>query len=43
MQHRVASMVKRKRIRIDAARCNGCGQCVPSCAEGAIQMVEEDV
>lgn len=31
--------VKRKIIRIDEERCDGCGQCVPSCAEGAIEIV----
>lgn len=31
--------VKRKIIQIDEERCNGCGQCVTSCAEGAIQIV----
>jgi ferredoxin len=30
----------RKIIRIDAEKCNGCGLCVPSCAEGAIQVIE---
>src|SRR3989339_1035136 len=30
----------RKIIRIDAEKCNGCGLCVPSCAEGAIQIVD---
>lgn len=29
----------RKVIEIDEALCNGCGACVPSCAEGAIQIV----
>jgi Fe-S-cluster-containing hydrogenase component 2 len=29
----------RKIIEIDEALCNGCGQCVPSCHEGAIQIV----
>jgi Fe-S-cluster-containing hydrogenase component 2 len=30
--------VKRKIIEIDDELCDGCGQCVPSCAEGAIEM-----
>jgi Fe-S-cluster-containing hydrogenase component 2 len=32
--------VKRKIIQIDAEKCNGCGVCVPTCAEGAIQIVD---
>jgi len=31
--------VMRKIIEIDDERCDGCGQCVPSCAEGAIEVV----
>jgi len=32
--------VKRKIIRIDDELCDGCGACVPSCAEGAIEVVD---
>ena len=32
--------VTRKIIEIDEERCDGCGQCVPSCAEGAIEVVD---
>jgi ferredoxin len=32
-------MVRRKIIRIDEALCNGCGNCMIACAEGAIEMV----
>jgi ferredoxin len=32
--------VKRKMIQIDEDKCDGCGLCVPSCAEGAIQIVD---
>jgi NAD-dependent dihydropyrimidine dehydrogenase PreA subunit len=31
--------VKRKIIEIDDELCDGCGQCVPSCAEGAIEII----
>jgi ferredoxin len=31
--------VKRKIIEIDEERCTGCGECVLSCAEGAIEIV----
>ena len=32
--------INRKIIEIDEDKCNGCGVCVPSCAEGAIQVVD---
>ena len=32
--------VKRKIIHIDEELCDGCGECVPSCAEGSLQIVD---
>jgi Pyruvate/2-oxoacid:ferredoxin oxidoreductase delta subunit len=33
-------MVLRNIVRIDETKCNGCGLCIPSCAEGALQIIE---
>ena len=32
--------VLRKIIEIDEELCDGCGQCVPSCAEGSLQIID---
>lgn len=33
-------MPRRKIVRIDDTLCDGCGQCVAPCAEGAIEIVD---
>ncbi len=31
----------RKVINIDEEKCNGCGDCIPECHEGALQIIDE--
>jgi Fe-S-cluster-containing hydrogenase component 2 len=31
-------VIMRKIIKIDESRCNGCGECITTCAEGAIEI-----
>jgi len=32
--------VTRKTIKIDEEKCDGCGLCIPSCPEGALQIID---
>lgn len=36
----MATKLTRKIVRIDEEKCNGCGLCVPSCVEGALQIID---
>jgi len=33
-------MATRKIVQIDEEKCNGCGQCIPNCQEGALQIID---
>ncbi|RLF59920.1 MAG: 4Fe-4S ferredoxin [Thermoplasmata archaeon] len=33
-------MIKRKIIKINEEKCNGCGECIPNCPEGALQVID---
>lgn len=35
----MTTKTSREIVRIDEEKCNGCGLCIPSCAEGALQII----
>ena len=36
----VNGLVSRKIVQIDEEKCNGCAQCIPNCAEGALKIID---
>jgi len=36
----VIILTKRQIIKIDEDKCNGCGECIPNCPEGALQIID---
>ncbi len=40
-QHKLKTdKMKRDIIHIDEEKCNGCGECIPNCHEGALQLID---
>jgi ferredoxin len=39
----VFCMVVREIVEIDEEKCNGCGECIPNCAEGALKIIDGKV
>ena len=39
METTMATTLTRKIVRIDEEKCDGCGLCIPNCAEGALKIV----
>ncbi len=33
-------MVMREIINVDEEKCTGCGECIPNCPEGALQIID---
>lgn len=40
LSYKATQMETGKMVSIDEAKCNGCGLCIPSCAEGALKIVD---
>ena len=36
-------MAKREIITIGEKKCTGCGNCIPGCPEGALQVIDDKV